>query len=203
MAVSGSGRYVAWTTTATNRGPADTNNDEDAYVYDAQSGTSRLVSHDSSGRAVGGRPTGISDNGKIVALTSPSDALAPDELDSAFVYSAATDRARLISTASPQWPDGVQAATSSISANGRFVAYTAFFPPIGAFEPQVHLYDRQTRRSTQISVRPDGSASNGVSGSPSVSRSGNQVGFCSTATDLVPGDTYGICDLFVWSRTLP
>ncbi len=202
-AISGNGRYVAWLTKAENMGPADTNNDDDAYVYDVQTGTNKLVSHDSSGKAVGGRPTGISDNGKIVALTSDSDSLAPgdtDENDGAFVYSAATDQVKLISTARPEWPAGVAAFTSSISANGRYIAYSAV-PLDNLNNSQVYLYDRQTKQSTQISVAPDGSAPNGASGAPSVSRSGSYFGFCSTATNLVPGDGYGNCDIFLWHRT--
>ena len=199
-AISGNGRYVAWRTNATNMGPADTNNDEDAYVLDVDTGTTTLISHDSSGTAVGGRPTGISDNGKIVALTSSSDSLAPgdtDGEDDAFVYSASTGKATPISAA--QWPDD-QAATASISANGRYIAYTAF-PLNDLTQAQVLLYDRQTKQSTTISVTPSGSAANGGSGTPSVSRSGNFFGFCSTATNLVPGDTYGNCDIFLWSRS--
>ena len=88
----------------TNMGPADTNNDEDAYVSDVEAGTTTLISHDASGTAVGGRPTGISDNGKIVALTSGSDQLAlqdTDNVEDAYVYNAATDSVRLISVADP------------------------------------------------------------------------------------------------------
>ncbi len=203
-AISGNGRYVAWTTKAENMGPADTNNDEDAYVFDAETGTNTLVSHDSGGQAVGGRATGISDNGKIVALTSDSDSLAPGDTDDnngAFVYSAATDQVKLISTTRPEWAAGVVAEATSISANGRYIAFVAF-PLDNLSHPQVYLYDRQTRQSTAIGVKSDGSAANGGSGDPNVSRSGNYVGFCSAATDLVPGDNNAdTCDIFLWSRS--
>ncbi len=108
-AISGDGRFVAYSTKATNMGPADVNNDVDAYVYDVGTGSTTLVSHDRDGRAVGGTPTGISDNGKVVSLTSESDALDPrdtDELSGAFVYNASTDRVTLVSRASEEWPDG-------------------------------------------------------------------------------------------------
>ena len=204
-AISGNGRYIAWTTKAENMGPADTNNDDDAYLFDAETGTSTLVSHNSSGQAVGGRATGISDNGKIVTLTSNSDSLAPgdtDENEGAFVYSAATDQVKLISTARPEWAAGVFAATTSISANGRYIAFVAF-PLANPSNSQAYLYDRQTRQSVALGVKPDGSAANGGSGDPNVSRSGNYVGFCSAATDLVAGDNNAdTCDIFLWSRTL-
>jgi hypothetical protein len=78
-AISGNGRFVAYSTQATNMGPADTNNDVDAYVYDVGTNTTTLVSHDRDGMAVGGTPTGISDNGEVVSLTSKSDELAPGD----------------------------------------------------------------------------------------------------------------------------
>ncbi len=68
-------------------------------------------------------------------------------------------------------------------------------------EADVYLYDRQTRVSTTISVTPAGSPANSGSTDPAVSRSGNFVAFSSLATNLV-GDTHGIYDIFLWSRTL-
>jgi hypothetical protein len=65
----------------------------------------------------------------------------------------------------------------------------------------VYLYDRQTRLSATISVAPNGSPANSGSADPSVSRSGDFVAFSSLATNLV-GDTHGIYDIFLWSRTL-
>jgi len=202
-AISGNGRYVAWRSIATNLGPADTNNDEDAYVSDVETGAITLISHDASGTAVGGRPTGISDNGKIVALTSSSDQLAlpdTDDVEDAYVYNAATDSVRLISVPSPEGAI-VSAVTSSISANGRYIAFTGLAVNEDINQGDVYLYDRQTRLSTTISVTPAGSAANSGSMDPSVSRSGNFVAFSSLASNLV-GDTHGIYDIFLWSRTL-
>ena len=202
-AISGNGRYVAWRTIATNMGPADTNNDEDAYVSDVETGTTTLVSHNASGTAVGGRPTGISDSGKIVALTSASDQLAlqdTDNVEDAYVYNAATDSVRLISVPTPEGAI-VSALTSSISANGRYIAFSGLAVNDDINHGDVYLYDRQTRVSTTISVRPDGAPANSGSADPAVSRSGNFFAFSSLATNLV-GDTHGIYDVFLWSRTL-
>ena len=202
-AISGNGRYVAWRTIATNMGPADTNNDEDAYVSDVDTGMTTLISHNASGTAVGGRPTGISDNGKIVALTSGSDQLAlqdTDNVEDAYVYNAATDSVRLISVPTPEGAI-VSAVTSSISANGRYIAFAGLAVDDDINQGDVYLYDRQTRVSTTISVTPDGSPANSGSVDPAVSRSGNFFAFSSLATNLV-GDTHGIYDIFLWSRTL-
>ena len=148
-AISGNGRYVAWTTKAENMGPADTNNDDDGYVFDAQTGTNKLVSHNSSGQAVGGRATGISDNGKIVTLTSDSDSLAPgdtDENDGAFVYSAATDQVKLISRRAPSGRPASSPSPRGSAADGRYVAYDAL--------PLNDAPDRTSTSSTDRRSRP-------------------------------------------------
>ena len=202
-AISGNGRYVAWRPRRRTWGPPTPTTTRTPTSSTSETGTNKLISHDASGIAVGGRPTAISDNGKIVSLTSASAGLAPgdtDEYEGAFVYSAATDEVTLISTARPEWPTGVSAGTTSISANGRYVAYSAVAWG-DADGGDVYLYDRRTKQSTTISAAPDGSAANGGSGTPYVSRSGNHFAFCSTATNLVPGDTYGNCDIFLWSRS--
>lgn len=54
-----------------------------------------------------------------------------------------------------------------------------------------------------ISVGPQGQAGNGPSGGATVSgdnRRGTLAGFHSEASNLVPGDTNGVADVFVWSR---
>ncbi len=202
--ISGDGRYVVYTAAATNMGPIDTNNDSDAYVHDVQTGTTTLASPGLDGKAAGAVATGISDNGKFVSLGSQSDQLAPgdtDENDGAFVYNANTNTVKLISRASTEWPDGVTAASTSISANGRYVTFDAI--PVGSTTiADTYLYDRTTNQTSKISVTPNGSNANGGSGCSSISRSGNYLAFCSGATNLVPGDPIGATsDIFLWSRS--
>jgi hypothetical protein len=55
----------------------------------------------------------------------------------------------------------------------------------------------------QISVDPSGAPADGPSGGPTVSgdnRRGRLAGFHSDATNLVPGDSNGATDVFVWTR---
>src|SRR5690349_3207448 len=55
--------------------------------------------------------------------------------------------------------------------------------------------------STRISVGYDGSQANGSSNAPSVSDNGRWFAFSSNATNLVPGDTNGLLDIFLYDRT--
>ena len=150
-----------------------------------------------------GPPTGISDNGKVVSFSSESDALDPKDTDTysgAFVYNAGNDTVKLVSLPSTEWPGGVIAFSSGVSANGRFVSYDAI-PQNDAPGSDVYLFDRQTKQTAKISVTPAGAAADAGSGNSSLSRSGNYIGFSSAATTLVPGDTRGNADIFLWRRT--
>lgn len=75
----------------------------------------------------------------------------------------------------------------AISANGRFVAYT---------DTAIKIYDQQTSQTLRVDVTSDGRSANGASGGPSVDNSG-RVAFASTASNLVPGDTNGVSDVFL------
>jgi Tol biopolymer transport system component len=89
---------------------------------------------------------------------------------------------------------------SSISGDGRFVAFSG--GPASVFQngPQVYIRDRQRRTTRLVSMAAAGGQPDGASLSPSVSSSGRYVAFSSNATDLVPGDTNGVFDVFVRDR---
>ena len=127
-AISANGRYVAFTSGATNLVPDDTNGDFDVFVRDRRNGTTRLVSVSSTG--VQGNLTSqspsISSDGRFVAFWSDSSNLVPgDTNDDADVFvrdlqaqttervSIGDDEAQLVgSSANPE-----------ISGNGRFVIF--------------------------------------------------------------------------------
>jgi Tol biopolymer transport system component len=101
--------------------------------------------------------------------------------------------------------DGTQgdigAAVNAISADGRFVAFTAsstnLVPGDTNDENDVFIHDRRTRRTSLVSVAVDGGPANGVSDLPSISADGRYVAFESRASNLVAGDSNGDMDVFV------
>ena len=62
------------------------------------------------------------------------------------------------------------------------------------------VFDRQTGTIERVSVADDGTQGNGYSCSPSLSADGRFVAFMSGASNLVPGDTNGLRDVFVFDR---
>jgi Tol biopolymer transport system component len=82
--ISGTGRYVVFTSVATNLVTGDTNGQNDVFVRDTLSGTTTRVSVDSSSKQGNGRSggsndgwgaCGISDNGRFVAFQSSANNL--------------------------------------------------------------------------------------------------------------------------------
>ncbi len=203
--MSGNGRYVAYSSAATNMDPAGTPAGGAAYLYDVETGTTTLVSHGTDGIARSGSATGVSDNGKIVSFTSDSNSLVPGKTDKnsgVFFWNAATDQVKLVTTARPEWPNGVRSLSTGVSGNGRYLSFDAG-PAEDQTKSDVYLFDRQTNQTTKISVTPSGADVLRSSSGSSLSRKGNHVAFGSLATNLVPGDTQSGCtDIFVWSRTL-
>lgn len=57
-----------------------------------------------------------------------------------------------------------------------------------------------SRELTRVSVPPAGGAADGPSSEPALSADGRHVAFVSLATNLVPGDTNGVADVFVHDR---
>ncbi len=83
---------------------------------------------------------------------------------------------------------------TSISADGRYVAYT----DLDAHNrTQIWVRDRQTGTTQAVCVPSTGGAVDDRSTGPSISADGRCVAFFSFATNLVPDDTNGACDVFV------
>src|SRR5207253_921856 len=91
-----------------------------------------------------------------------------------------------------------------ISANGRFVAFnsrsTNLVPGDTNGTSDVFVHDRQTGTTERVSVDNTGNQGNGGSGVVAISADGRFVAFVSSATNLVPGDTNGVADVFVHDR---
>jgi Tol biopolymer transport system component len=105
-------------------------------------------------------------------------------------------------------PNGVEGNNDSlfpaISADGRFVAFgldaANLVPGDTNDSGDVFVRDRQTGRTTRISVTARGAQADRNSENSTISADGQHVAFDSHATNLVPRDTNGVFDVFVATR---
>ena len=83
VSISADGRYVAFSSDASNLVPADTNNERDVFVKDTTTGATVRVSTDSSGAQTNGDsgwgPISISADGRYVAFESWASNLVPGD----------------------------------------------------------------------------------------------------------------------------
>lgn len=208
--VSADGRYVAFSSAATNLAPGDTDDGNDVYVRDRQLGTTTLVSVSSAGvkgDSGGWLPT-LSADGRFVSFNSESTNLVPNDTNGQidlFVRDLFSNQTTRVSVGT----GGTQANADSnsllaLSADGRFALFDSDASNLVAGDTNglkdVFVHDRQTGQTTRVSVSSTGAQANGDSAASSLSADGRYVLFESSATNLVLGDTNGLPDAFVHDR---
>ena len=207
--ISADGRTVAFLSYATNLASGDTNGVGDAYCRAWVDNENEIVSVDSSstiGNAASRAPL-ISADGNFVAFASLATNLVPGDangIEDVFVRSRVLGTTELVSISS----SGVQGnATSfypSISADGRYVAFmsdaTNLVPSDSNGVRDIFVRDRLNGVTQRLSISSAGAQSNGDSHYPSISADGRYVAFQSSATNLVPGDTNAVSDIFLHDR---
>jgi uncharacterized repeat protein (TIGR01451 family) len=199
--ISGDGRFVAFSSEATNLVRGDRNNTADVFVRDRQTGQTTRVSVATGGAEAnaGGTQPGISRDGRFVAFESSADNIVPDNnfTDDVFVHDRQTGVTERISQA----PDGSDANGQSLfaprlSADGRFVYFSSFASNLVTGDPDngdvdAYLFDRQTRTMTAItSNKPaSGVLNHGTAGG--ISGDGRFLTFTTQDTTFVTPDTNG------------
>lgn len=212
--ISDDGRFVAFSSSATNLVAGDSNGSDDVFVRDRQSGATTRVSRASDG-AQGDQYSlypSLSADGRFVAFWSAAGNLVTGDsngVDDGFVH----DRQSGVTTRISVSGAGVQGNAASelprISADGRFVVFDSLATQLVAGDRNggrdVFVHDRQlsaTERVPDVAVPPPASApwlGDGVSWTRnrSLSADGRYLAFVSQATNLVVGDSFGHNDIFV------
>ncbi len=204
--VSADGRYVAFESDATNLVTGDTNGVSDIFIKDTQTGITTRVSTDTNGieaNAVS-YSAAISGDGRYVAFRSQATNLVVGDTNGVwdiFVKDTQTGVTTRVSTDS----GGIQGNNASdkpvISTDGRYVAFSSPATNLVANDNNptwdVFLKDTQTGITTRVSIDSAELDANGASDKPAISADGRYVAFYSWSTNLVPGDTNGVVDIFI------
>jgi Tol biopolymer transport system component len=207
--VSADGRFVSFTSTASNLVASDTNGVGDVFVRDRTAGTTRRISVRSDGAqaSAGSSESSLSSDGRFVVFQSAASTLVVGDANAktdVFIHDRATHVTARVSVSS----GGTEANGNSIlgeqlgvSADGRFVAFASGASNLVAGDgngtSDVFVRDRTLGTTTRISVNAEGRPGNGTSSRPAIASAGGDVAFVSTATNLVASDTNGVQDVFV------
>jgi len=204
--ISADGRFVTFSSVATNLVPGDTNNKQDIFVRDTLANTTTRVSVDSAGNQANNTSfrSSISANGRFVVFSSEASNLVPGETNNStdiFVRDTLANTTTRVSISSTG--DGANDGSyrPSISADGRFVTFDSdasnLVPGDTNNSTDIFVRDLSTNAITLVSVGSSGERGNDNSFNSSISANGRFVAFHSKATNLVPGDTNNSRDIFV------
>jgi hypothetical protein len=202
--VSDDGRYVAFTSKATNLvpGQADTNAGFDIFLHDNATGTTALVSHTSAGQATAGDhqadTPSISADGRFVTFRTDSQLISGQTgstFGNYYIYDRDDGSLRLINHVAGNETQGAVSGFSSapvISAAGNWVAFSSGASDIvgsTGTSGKVFLYNVATRQNTLVDHRVGAGtdASDGDSQLGAVSADGRFVAYVSSSTNLVAG----------------
>lgn len=228
--ISADGRVVAFETAADNLVPGDTNDEQDVFAHEMDTGQTIRVSVDLQGMQINqeSRAPSVSSDGRLVAFQT----LLGDDSD-VLIYDRDTGLVTRLA-------DGIflgGAASPSISGDGQVITYVeessrflsiydrragrtdtistdenesasisadgrfVAFGPLGEdFREEVFVYSRETGEITRVSVNIDGNPTDSASFTPSISAQGRHIAFASNGEDLVADDTNGSTDVFVYDR---
>ena len=207
--VSADGRYVVYQSLATNLIPGDTNNANDLFLRDRQTGLTELISqtpggtysNDSSSRPI------ISEDGRFVVFDFAATDLVSIDINGKrdiFLRDRQIHTTEIISLNSEETQSNNSSMSSTLSADGRYVVFGSSASNLipGDFNNSndIYLRDRLTGQTGLISQSSDGTQGNSDSWSPSISADGRFISFGSTATNLVTADINGENDIFLYDR---
>ena len=207
-AISADGRWITYASDASDLVESDTNRQDDVFLFDRDTGVTRLVSV----RSDGGQATSysfepaISADGRWIAYLSHAANLVDgdtNDMDDVFLFDRDTGMTRRVSVRS----DGTQATERSwapaISADGRWITYYSAADLVDDDTNgvgDVFLYDRDTGVTRRVSVRSDGGQATYDSLDSAISADGRWITYSSFADDLVDDDTNISSDVFLFDR---
>ncbi len=208
-AISGAGRTVVFHSCAFNLVSNDTNNVQDVFAYDRDTGEVRRVSVHTDGTQandVSGDPS-VSGDSQIVAFWSHANNLIEGDDEGwtdIFLHDQGARATWRITVNSFGEGGNGNSQYPAVSNDGRYVVYESdasnLTPGDNGIYRDVFLLDRSTGITERVSVTDDEQEAHGDSFAAAVSGSGRYVAFVSYAANLVDDDGNSYPDVFVRDR---
>ncbi|MCO4745350.1 MAG: PD40 domain-containing protein [Proteobacteria bacterium] len=199
-AISADGQWVAFTSEASNLVADDTNAVADVFLHDLATGTTTLISRDSSGTIGDGRSNwpSISADGRFVAFMSRATNLVASDTNGRgdiFLHDTQTSITTRVSVTSAGGEAIASAIQPAISDDGTRIVFesTDLFTDVravlggtSAFS-NIFMHDTTDSTTVRISDAAGGADANGDSYSAHISGTGRYVTYQSAATDIARG----------------
>ncbi|WP_433158604.1 TolB family protein [Kribbella sp. CA-247076] len=196
LGVSAHGRYVVFSSYASDLVAGDTNGDRDVFVRDTVTGRTTLVSVGVNGAQGNGesRQGSISADGRYVAFNSYATNLFPGDTNDGpdvFVRDLRTGRTTLVSTGLERLANH-GAHQPEISADGRHVVFTSASTNLVAGDTNdfedIFVRDLRAGRTERVSLTADGQQTAIFSRDPAISADGRIVAFTSENSRVLVRD---------------
>ncbi len=210
LALSADGLHAAYLSSAQNAGAIGLQ----VYVRDLSSGALQIASvapdatpMTPTGTVPGMGTASISAHGGKVAFTSDSKELVPGKTTSwrdVFVRDLVAGTTTRVLGQNGVEPDLPALFEPALSSDGRFVAFASrarnLVPGDTNQHDDVFVHDLASGSTERLSVGWTGTQADHDSQDPVISADGRYVAFVSRASNLAPGDTNGVNDVFVHDR---
>lgn len=205
--LSADGRFVAFTSAATNLGAQEDSNGpvRDVFVLDQGDGAVRLISQGPEGapaNAASGEPVLNGDGSRAAFASRATNLVAGDDNANSDVFVLVPGSGLVRASAPAEGGEADGASTEpDLTEDGQLVAFTSSATNLVAGDTNGHadvfVRDLETGAVTLVSATPGGSPGDGDSSAPAISPDGRFVSFFSTAGDLVAGDDDARGDVFL------
>lgn len=199
-AISGNGRYVVFTSDATNLVASDSNGAADIFLRDRVLGTTTRISNQSNGSqsSAASYEANISGDGSRIVFASLGHLLPNSGYQNCYLLDRTASTLQILDLL----PNGQPATTcnsASIDYAGTHIALVSGDPletgDVNHFD--VYVRNLLAGSTTRVSRAAGGGFSNASSSNARISGDGSRVIFASGATNLVSGDSNGENDIFL------
>lgn len=211
-AISGNGRFVSFSSYATNLVAGDTNAQLDIFLYDRDTDTLERVSVSSTGveADAGSGFSAVSYDGRYVSFQSDATNLVAGDTNGArdvFVRDRQAGETIRVSTdaSGNETLAGTYSSNAKVAGVGPWVLFSSTASNLVAGDTNgaedLFAKNLETGAIERISIAADGTQANGDSSRFSVSSDGLRVVFECYGSNLVAGDTNGQPDVFLKDRS--